>query len=358
MRLCFLGDVRSVHVQKFVNYFSKNHETHLISFDYIGDSRVEPGIKFFKDIGTHVHIIKKAHMPISPFVVKSLIKSINPDLVQAHFVTHYGFLGAFSGVHPLVISAMGDDVLIHPFTNDAYYMLVTYALHDADFIICDGVNSMLTIIEFGIPKDKVSLIYPGIDMTLFRPYEKVNCQNKIIFCPRGFDKIYDTDTLFSAMKIIYKQYPTVKFVLLGVGTEFERFKNLVIQSGMENVVQYLGHIPNNQLPQYLAFSDVSITTSLSDGGIPVSTIEAMACGVPVVSTDAGDAALWIRDSGYVVNKQNPEMLANRVIELLNDDSKRLLFGAKARKIVERTQDYNLEMKKIENLYERLLKNDS
>jgi len=358
MKLCFLGDVRSIHVQKFIKYFSEKHETHLISFDYIGDTRVEPGLNFFADINTHVYLLKKSQLPLTPFIAKYLINTIKPDLVQAHFITNYGFLGAFSGVHPLVVSAMGDDVLIHPFQNKIYRNLVTYALKSADFITCDGVNSTLQIRDFGIPKEKIALIYPGIDMSLFHPSKRVESDEQVVFYPRGFDSIYDTDTLFSAMKLIHEKRPDVKFMLLGIGTEFDRFRGNVLKFDLWKSVTYLGHIPNNELPEYLASADVSITTALSDGGIPVSTIEALACGVPVVSTDAGDAKFWVRDgeSGYVVEKKNSEMIAVRVLDILSDKEKRIQFGLRARQIVEKSQDYTLEMKRIENLYLKLINN--
>lgn len=356
MRLCFLGDVRSIHVQKFIKYFSEKHETHLISFDYIGDSRVKPGLEFFANINTHVYLLKKSRLLLTPLIAQYLVNTIKPDLVQAHFITNYGFLGAFSGVHPLVVSAMGDDVLIHPFQNKLYKNLVIYALKNADFITCDGVNSTMQIRELGIPREKIELVYPGIDMTLFHPSKRVLSDEQIVFYPRGFDKIYDTDTLLAAMRIIHEKRPDVKFMLLGIGTEFDKFRNDVLKTDLWKSVQYLGHIPNHELPEYLASADVSITTALSDGGVPVSTIEALACGVPVVSTDAGDAKFWVRnnESGYVVDKQNPEMVADRVLTILSDDEKRIQFGKRARQIVEKSQDYTLEMKKIEELYNKLI----
>jgi len=356
MRLCFLGDVRSTHIQKFVKYFSNNHETHLISFNYDGDSRLERGIKFFEDIDTNIHLINKNNIFLSPFISRNIIRSINPDLVQAHFVTNYGFLGAFSGVHPLVISAMGDDILVHPDQNTLYYNLVKYALDKADFVTCDGINSVNKLWEFGVPRQKTAVIYPGIDINLFHPSKRVKTEYKTVFYPRGFDKIYDTDTLFLIMKIINQRCPHVKFELLGVGTEFDKFRNAVLQSDLWKSVLYLGHIQNEDLPQHYASADVSITTSLSDGGIPVSTIEAMACGTPVVSTDAGDAHIWLKDAGYVVKKQDPEALAEKVIDLLKDEEKRLIFGKRARSVVEKSQNYTLEMQKIENLYNKLVIN--
>lgn len=356
MKLCFLGDVRSIHVQKFIKYFSEKYDTYLISFDYIGDERTEIGQKFFNKIGTQLHLIKKSHILISPIITRNIIKKINPDLVHAHFVTNYGFLGAFSGAHPLVISAIGDDVLIHPFTNKFYNKLVIYALNEADVIICDGVNSTLNIKNFGIPEDKISLIYYGIDMDLFYPYEKTKSKTKTVFYPRGFDKIYDTDTLFSVMKIINKQHPEVIFDLLGIGTELNKFRKRVLNSDLWASVRYLGYIQNNELPEYLASVDVSVSTSLSDSGCPVSIIESMACGIPVVSTDVGDAKLWIKDgeSGYVTNKRDAEEIAKRIIELLNDDEKRLQFGKNARQTVEKSQNYKLEMEKVEKIYMKLL----
>ena len=358
MRICFLGDIRSTHTQKFIKYFSKEHDTHIISFDYIGDERMESGINFFNNIGTEIHILKKSHLLISPIITRSLIRKIDPDLLQAHFITNYGFLGAFSGVKPLVISAMGDDILIHPFKSIFYNWLVMHAINNSDFIICDGINSKNNLLTFGISPDKILVVYPGVNVQLFHPLYNIirPDNNKMVFYPRGFDKIYDTDTLFSVISIINKINPNIKFMLLGLGTELERFKSMIISSGLEKSVKFLGQVPNNELPIYFALSDISITTSLSDGGIPVSTIEAMACGIPVISTDAGDAALWVRDdiSGYVVKKQDPEQMANRIIELLNDDERRLQFGKNARKLVEVDQNYNLEMKKIENLYSKLI----
>ena len=158
------------------------------------------------------------------------------------------------------------------------------------------------------------------------------------------------------MEIVHEKCPDVKFMLLGIGSELGRFRGNILKSDLWKSVIYLGHIPNNELPEYLASADVSITTSLSDGGIPVSTIEAMACGVPVVSTDAGDAKIWVRDgeAGYVVNKQDPEAVAEKVVDLLNDNEKRLRFGKRAREIVEKPQDYTLEMQRIEKVYMKLL----
>jgi len=354
MKICFLGDIRSDHVKKFIKFFAPDNETILISLDYLGDSRVVEGIKFFNRIGTTINFIKKSDLLKSPFIVRQMIKEINPDILQAHFITNYGFLGACSGHHPLIIFAMGDDILIHPFQSFIYKCFIKYSIWRADFITCDGFNSLGNLMDFGVPKSKLKLIYPGIDMKQFKPIYKIQ-KEKRVFYMRGFDKIYDVDLLFNTIRIIHNTMPEVKFDLLGNGTEIERFKNMIKENGMEDSITYLGYIQNEDVYKHIISSSVVITTSLSDGGMPVSTIESMACGVPVVSTNVGDVKMWIQNgvNGYVTDR-NPLIMADSIITLLKDDEKRIKFGKAARERVEKDQDYFIEMNKIKYIYMKLL----
>jgi glycosyltransferase involved in cell wall biosynthesis len=346
-----MGDIRSIHVQRFVQYFAKNHETHLVSLDYEGDSRADTGYSIFANMGTCVHIIKKKQLLFSPFIARKIVKDINPDLVQCHFLTNYGFLGACTGVHPLVVSAMGDDILLHPFQSMFYNLCVRFALKSADFVTCDGVNSLNNIHSFGVSPSRSEIIYPGIDMYKFHPSKRVLLPYQMVFCPRGFDKIYDVKRLFETIRTVHIFFPSVKFVMAGVGTELEMFKGWVEGSGMKDSVEFLGQIPYEDMPRLMASADVSVTTALSDGGIPVSTIEAMACGTPVVSTDAGDALLWVVEgAGYVVERGWSLKMALAILGILSHPESRKRMGVFARGVVENRQDYNKEMKKIEDMY--------
>lgn len=359
IKICFLGDVRSTHVQKFVKWFAdKGHETHLISLMHRGDDRTCSGLNFFTKIGTPVRLIDKRLLLLSPLIAKQTISSIKPDIVQCHFITNYGALGAYSGVHPLVIMAMGDDILIHP-SEPGKKSLVRYALKRADHMLCDGENSIRELLRLGIPGDKIDLVYPGVDMDLFNPVRRNKTAMKFIFYPRGFDEIYNVDMLFNVIMHVAAECPDTIFLLLGKGTERERFQKMVNEYDLTKNVVFLGNIDNKKIPGYLASCEASITCSLSDGGIPTSTIEALACGVPVVSTDAGDARIWIKDgvNGFVVDKKDSEAMAERILRILKYPKTRERLGINARESVERVQNYAEEMQKVEEIYSRLLGRD-
>jgi glycosyltransferase involved in cell wall biosynthesis len=350
MKLCFLGDIRSTHVQKFVKWFTPAHETHIISFNYKNDPRTQTGVEFFRDIDTQIHLVKNWN----PYPVRETILRINPDILQCHFLTHYGFLGAFSRKHPLVMSAMGDDILLHP-SRPLLGLAVRYALLKADAEFCDGQNSLEAMATLGVPETKQHLIYPGIDMDLFNPGKKIITPCQTVFFPRGFDEVYDPMTTLEAIQLIHDELPHTRFQLLGSGSELEQFKTVLYKRNLVKWVWFLGNIPNRELPLYYASASVSVNTSLSDGGIPTSTIEAMACGTPVVSTDAGDALLWIGNKhGYVVGKGDSQAIADSVVSLLCNEEIRESMGSDARRYVESRWGYAGEMRKIERLYASLL----
>jgi glycosyltransferase involved in cell wall biosynthesis len=124
-----------------------------------------------------------------------------------------------------------------------------------------------------------------------------------------------------------------------------------------DATRFVGWIQNDKLPDYLSPSDVYVSTSLSDGGVAVSTLEAMACELPCIVTNVGDNNKWIKngENGFIVPTKDPKALAGKIIYLLENEDIRMTFGKKNRKIIEEKQDYYKEMLKMENIYIELVK---
>ncbi len=362
MKICYLADGGSIHTQRWIEYFAAcGHEVHVISKRSCRDIE-----------GVQLHLLKR--LPESSFSaalnllitvtqVRRRINGIKPDLLHSHYVLDYGSYGAFSSFHPFVLSAWGTDVLVVPKKSRILKALTEYALKKADLITCDGENSRSAMIDLGIDGKKIELISHGIDTREFQPEKRDSeirkdlglSECRVVISIRNLMPIYDVGSLIHAVPLILKRIPDVIFLIGGEGRERYSLTKLAETLGVSGSVIFTGSIPHEKLPGYLASSDVYVSTSLSDGGVAVSTLEAMACGLAVVTTDVGDVRSWIKDgeNGFVVPTRSPERLAEKIIYLLEntDDLKR--FGATNRSIVEERADYRTEMEKMERIYEIL-----
>lgn len=358
MRLCYIGSANSIHTQRWVKYFvEKGHETHLISY--------EPGN--IDNVNVYV-LPERKNRYLSFFSryleVKKLIKKIKPDLVHAHYVGGYGWLGALAGFHPFVVSAWGSDIFVEPKVSRISSLLTKFTLGRADILLCDGNNLKDGMIQLGADAEKIRVIFYGTDTKKFRPDQRdenirknlFNSDSQIVISTRNLEPIYDVETLVKAVPLILIKLPETKFIIVGSGSEKERLIELAKSSGVLDSIRFVGRIPNEELPKYIASSDVYVSTSLSDGGLAASTSEAMACELPVVITDFGVNRMWVEDgvNGFIVPTKYPESLAEKIIYLLENKDIMMKFGKINRKLIQNRNDYYKEMNKVEKIYKELV----
>ena len=350
LTICFLGSAESIHTLKWARYFAeKKHEVHLISYvPLLKDYKAEDIKLYFlkKKISTEIWPFNTLlNLPFNLFRVKKLIKKIKPDIINAHYVTSYGTLASLLGFYPLVLTAWGSDILITPKKFPPSKWSVKYALSKADLITCDAEHMKEAMIKLGAPESKIKIINFGIDIQKFSPGQKdekfkeelgiSDCRTVISL--RRLESICDVETLIKSIPLILKEVPDTKFIVAGDGSQEENLKNLAKDLEITKDVKFVGQIPNNDLPRYLRIADVYVSTALSDGGISASTAEAMACGLPVVITDTGENRKWVTEgkNGFLIPVKSPEILAEKVIYLLNNENLRRQFGEISRETIRR-----------------------
>jgi glycosyltransferase involved in cell wall biosynthesis len=298
---------------------------------------------------------------------RKLINEIKPDLLHAHYISDYGIIGSLTGFHPLILSAWGTDILVDPKKSKILNLLIRFALKKADLITCDGDNLRDAMIELGADPRKIKLIFHGVDTTKFNIYQKDNEFRKslvegnspIIISCRNLRKVYDIKSLIKSIPLIIRKIPQAKFLIAGDGPDKEYLKDLADSLKITENTMFIGQIEHDELPRYLASSDIYVSTSLSDGGIAVSTMEAMACGVPLIITDVGDNGKWIKDgeNGFIVAKGSQEEIANKIIFLWNNKQIMEKFSDINIKLIKNRADYHKEMAKMANSYSSLILED-
>lgn len=351
MKICCLANGISIHTHHWVGYFiNKGYEVHLISYTPTQIKRVKVHVLRSKVVNRPLLFILRL------LEVRNLIKKIKPDIVHAHFVTGYGFLGALAGFHPFVLSVWGSDVLIAPKKSAILKWLIKFALKKADLVICDGENLKEETIRLGTDPQKIKIILHGVDIQKFKP-EQRDFHLPVVISIRNLEPSYDVGTLIKSIPLVLKKVPNVKFVVAGEGSEENSLKRSAESLEILDNIKFIGQISHNEILEYLASADVYVSTSLSDGGIAISTLEAMACGLTPVITDVGDNKKWVKDNynGFIVPVKKPKILAEKIIYLLNNKNIRRKFGKINRKIIEQRANCEKEMLKMEKPYKELLR---
>lgn len=368
MRICYLGDYHAIHTIKWLKFFAGRHEVYLISLEAptweMGPAKVED----YEALGIKVDLVKRrgVNKLLGAGRVKKLVRAFSPDIIHAHYITHYGYLAAKSGFRPIVMTAWGSDVLIDVHQNRMKGQMVRYALKRADILTCDGENTAGALRELLGGDERIRKIYFGVDTKKFGPdrrdygfYDKYrkDKNGKVVINLRGFTEVYDPGTFINAIPPVVEKFPGTIFVMARDSDRRKIFEDMAASLGVADSVKFVGNLPFEELPKYMASADIYVSNSLSDSGISASTAEAMASGTAVISTDVADASYWIDNgrSGFLIAKGDSKALSEKMISLLADDNLRKAVGREARKTIEERQDYFKEMGKVERIYESLVK---
>jgi len=348
-----------------VRYFVENgHEIHVVSFE---NAQIE---------GTTVHVlklpvlVKNATFPLkmaSIYRIKALIKKIKPDILHAHYVTNYGLFGALCNFKPFVITAWGSDILTvkteSPIIRWIKKFIKIYVAKKADIITVDSKSLKKEVIKLGVPPEKIKLILHGVSVNEFNPNKKspefrkilgIPPHTSIILSTRNLEPVYNVETLLKAIPHVIKFRSNVHFLIIGDGTQKKNLQEIAKHLMTENHVTFIGKVPHGKVAEFLANSDIYVSTALSDS-TSVSLLEAMASQLPVIVTDLEGNREWIKNeiNGFLIPTADPKTLAEEILQLLNDKETARKFGFYNRKLVKQKARYKEEMSKVEDLYKRL-----
>jgi len=178
-------------------------------------------------------------------------------------------------------------------------------------------------------RDKVIMIPVGIDTEMFKPMDKIalrekyqlNKANKVILYVGRYKKEKGLDLLIKAFRKVQNEIPNCKLVLVGDGPEKQDLLKVTLGLELKDIV-FMDPLEHDKIPEIMNCADVFALCSLYEG-MPTVVLEALACGVPVVSTDVGGVYKVVRDgkTGYIVKSRTADAIASKLIEALNNGHK-------------------------------------
>jgi len=159
-----------------------------------------------------------------------------------------------------------------------------------------------------------------IDLNRFRPRTEPRSRNELhLLVPRNLEPIYDVDSALRALQIVRRTLPQVRMTVAGSGPERERLEQLANDLGVAEATEFCGRVDRDVMASLYRDADVVINPSLVDN-MPNSVLEALASGVPVVSTNVGGVPYIVRDgvTALLVPPRAPAELAAALRRVLED----------------------------------------
>ena len=325
-----------------VELAKRGHETHFITYERpvaIQDQDYE---------NVFVHLVSVVEYPLfkyPPYTVAlgsemfRITEQQDLDLLHVHYALPHStaaFLARELTGKPYVATLHGSDVTI--LGSDASYMPVnTLSLERADavtavsnFIAKEAHESL------GISRE-IKVISNFVDSDRFFPApcedpEVIKGRDVVVTHISNFRPVKRIGDLVYAMSIVTKKAPEARLVLVGDGPERHNIEKLVNQLDLSRHVLFTGY--RSDVPHLIECADVVVLCSETES-TPLTLLEGMSCGLPVVATEVGGIPEIVDDgvNGFLVPLKHPEAIAERILELNADPGLRKRLGDAARETV-------------------------
>jgi len=264
---------------------------------------------------------------------------------------------------PMLTSFHGFDLPKKRDRKNRYHRRLKTLFRIGDKFTVPSRHMKRKLIRWGCPRGKIKIMYSGIDLRRF-PYieRELRTEGVTVIGVGRLHKKKGFVYLIKAFRRVVAVHPTAKLIIVGDGEEKRRLKRLIRKSKLSSHVKLKGHVAHQELTKLLRRADIfclpSVTTK--DGnqeGIPNSIKEAMATGLPIVSTRHGGIPELVEHGkeGLLVKERSPARLAESINRLIESPELRAEFGRSGRAKVERRFDAEKQVRRLEGIYKRLLR---
>ncbi len=244
------------------------------------------------------------------------------------------------------------------------FKIIKRTRHLADHVLVNSVSvkEACRRIE-GAADDAISVIYNAVDTSLYDPYRFPDAKRElglddrspvvgVVANSRPVKGLFD---FFEGARIVHAAIPSATFVHVGSGPLDDRLRARTDELGLSSCVRFLGS--REDVYRILPAFDVAVLPSHSEG-FSNALIEYMAAGRAVVATNVGDAAQVVENGsdGFLVPPREPQLLSEKIIELIANPDRAVLFGKRAREKAIGLWSIPKVSEQYQRFYERLLTN--
>jgi len=304
---------------------------------------------------------------------KPFFKSVNEnDLIHVHGHPYLSSLYAaklakFTG-KPVVLTqhntfiAYGSGFWDHvEWLNDA--TVGKQVIKSADRIITVSNATKRYILSLGANPQKTSVLHNGVDVDRFRPQTAKREEKRgklgiptnatVILTVRRLVYKNGIDTLIESAAKAIKQDPKLVFLVVGTGPDQTQIQEQAVQLGIAGNFRLMGFVSDKELPSFYNAADLFVLPSKSGEGLPLVSLEAMACGLPVIATDVGGIReIMPEPYGKLIPPDSPKAMAEAILQFSRSNLTQLKRDLRA--MVAEKYSWEKNVERLVEIYEQLI----
>lgn len=282
---------------------------------------------------------------------------INTSFIKKSFTRDFIYLELSTLFAPnakKIIFIHGWDYNFHDYLSKNRKGILDKFNHNSDHIIVLANDFKKQLISSGFSYKKVDTLTTGIVYQDFEKVEKVTSEKiNILFLSR-IEKDKGIYEFIQSIPILIKQHENLHFHIAGIGSELEDITNSDEAKSYSEYITFYGYLKGEQKIKLLKMSDIYIFPSSHGEGFPISILEAMGSGLPLVYTSSGALTEKLEDgiNGIEIPSNNTNAIVKATNQLIANPSLRLKMGETNKKIIEDTYDIGTIFEKLEKIYEK------
>ncbi|MBW1655065.1 N-acetyl-alpha-D-glucosaminyl L-malate synthase BshA [Flavobacterium quisquiliarum] len=344
----------------------RGHEIHFITYS-------QPVRLALLNPNVHYHEVNVPEYPLfhyQPYELAlssklvDMVKLYKIELLHVHYAIPHAYAGYMAkqmlkneGINlPMITTLHGTDITLvgnHPFYKPA----VTFSINKSDYVTSVSQSLKDDTLKLFKIKNKIKVIPNFIELDKVKKdpnapchrYVMANEDERIITHISNFRKVKRIPDIIKIFYNVQKEIPA-KLMMVGDGPEKEKAEILCQELGILDKVIFFGN--SHEIDKILCMTDLFLLPSETES-FGLAALEAMACGVPVISSNSGGLPEVNFDgfSGYLSNVGNVEEMAQNALKILKDDKVLNQFKANALEVARKFDIKNI-LPKYEALYQK------
>ena len=358
MKVLFIAAANSIHTIRWVNsLYEKGLEVVLISLKNHRnkDNNINKNIEVI-----YLPIAGYKGYYLNKFFINKIVKKEKPDVINVHYASGYGTLGRFIKFENKLLNVWGSDVYEFPKQNKIKKQILIKNLNSYKAIASTSYCMAKEIERYLLKNQQIYITPFGVDIEKFKNLNLEREKNKIVIgTVKTLEPKYGIEYLIKTVKelekIIEKEiFEKVEVKIYGKGRLREKLENLTKELKIEGKIKFKGFILNSEVPKAINEMDIFVIPSLEES-FGVAAVEAMACEVPVIVSNADGLKEVVVDNetGFVVPKMDYRKMAEKIKVLIENDKLKNQLSKKGRERVIRLYNWDNNIEEILKIYRRI-----